>query len=858
MLMKIDARRTALFVLMATALGYHVTRASLSISALVNPAAHPAQPFGLEFPGPVVKSVDEGAAIAGLVAGDRVLTVGGRPLRGYGDLGLALTAAAPAKLLRVEVARGTGPVTLDLPLGEPSAARLAPREVAGVLLLDIVLPLFFLGVGFTVVWFKPEDKPAWLLLLMMLTFSNLASSGPAFERLGPVPGALSAVWLSFFASSWALAMAAFAIAFPEPLPLHQRSPWLKWVLFAPFLATIVVTAGTNLAIYDFSWGLWFLEIGREIGRFALWLTYATVSVFFWTLGIKVGTTKNPDALRRLRILLTGAAVAMTPAGVLATIALVTGSSYGSTAPDAVRLVAVLMMLVFPLTLAYVVIVHKAMGLGVVVRQGLQYALAQRAVRALQIVIGFAVMWGLLDILADPAKRRVDRIRWMALGIIFMVFFQRGARRFKEWIDRRFFREAVDAEHILAELGEHVRSIADRRDLLETVSKKIGEALHVPKVAAFIRGDAGFLPAFATGYGGDALGLDFGNASVLTCCVAALQKPQTVYLDDARSWVRRENIPEADAAKLRELQSEVLIPLRTKTAVEGFLSLGPKTSEAAYSPSDLQLLQSVAHQTALALDNSRLVDQVASEVAKRERMTREIEIAREVQFTLLPQTPPSIAGLDLAGHCRPAAGIGGDYYDFIPLEGERAIGLAIGDIAGKGIPAALLMAGLQAALRGQALVGSRDLARLMRNINKLIFESSPSNRYATFFYGEYRNGDFAYVNAGHNAPVLLRSDGTVERLETGGPVIGLMEIADFVEGSVSIRPGDVLLGYTDGVSECMNPRDEEWGEDKVIDVLRDVRDAAAPDVVARIMKDADAFAAGAKQHDDMTLIFMGVE
>ena len=261
--------------------------------------------------------------------------------------------------------------------------------------------------------------------------------------------------------------------------------------------------------------------------------------------------------------------------------------------------------------------------------------------------------------------------------------------------------------------------------------------------------------------------------------------------------------------------------------------------------------------ALALDNTRLVEQVATEVAKRERLTREIEIAREVQFTLLPQTMPVIPGLDFGGHCRPAAGIGGDYYDFIPLEGERAIGLAIGDIAGKGIPAALLMAGLQAALRGQALAGSRDLPRLMVNINKLIFESSPSNRYATFFYGEYRNGAFTYVNAGHNAPMLLREDGRIERLEVGGSVIGMMDFAAFALGSVPIAPGDVLLGFTDGVSECMNPRDEEWGDDRLAEVLRENRDCPAALLVTRIMTAADAFAAGAKQHDDMTLILMKV-
>ena len=166
-----------------------------------------------------------------------------------------------------------------------------------------------------------------------------------------------------------------------------------------------------------------------------------------------------------------------------------------------------------------------------------------------------------------------------------------------------------------------------------------------------------------------------------------------------------------------------------------------------------------------------------------------------------------------------------------------------------------MAGLQAALRGQALEGGRDLTKLMSNINRLIFESSPSNRYATFFYGEHRGGSLTYVNAGHNAPMLLRADGKVDRLDRGGPVIGLMDIAMFAEGAIDIRPGDLLVGYTDGVSECMNPADEEWGEEQLLDVLRAGRSLSAADLVARIMVEADAFANGAKQHDDMTLIVM---
>ena len=855
--MKLDARRVLLIALIAASAGYHGLRASRTFTELLNPGAFPEAPFHLRFPSPIVDRVSEGAAAEGLAPGDRIVTVGGRPLIGYGDLGLAISAGARTERLRVEVAREQGLLPLDLPMPRPGSTRPGVGQIAGAVILELVLPVFFLATGFVVVWFKPREKSAWLLLFMMETFSNIGTSGPSFEKFGPGLGTACALWLSFFASSWALAMPAFAIAFPEPPPLDRRLPWLKWVLFVPLLAIALITAGINLSYANFEWGARVVALAPALGRPALFLTFAGVSVFFMVLSAKVRAPQNADTRRRLTILLTGASIAVGPAGVIALLAILTGQTFSEAAPDVVKFAAILTMLVFPLTLAYVVIVHKAMGLGVVVRQGLQYALAHRAVRAMQILMGFVVAWGLIDILSDPSSRRVDRVRWMALAVLFMVLFQRGANRFRDWIDRRFFREEVDAEEVLADLGDRVRTLTDRRDLLGTVSRTIGDALHVPHVAAFMRGEDGFVPAFATGFEGGSVNVEFGSASVLTCCVTALQKPQTVYLDDDRSWVRREKIPEAEALKLRDLRSEVLIPLRARNSVEGFLSLGPKASEAAYSPSDLRLLQSVAHQTALALDNARLVDQVAHEVARRERLTREIEIAREVQFTLLPQTPPRIDGLDLAGHCRPAAGIGGDYYDFIPMDEGRTIGLAIGDIAGKGIPAALLMAGLQAALRGQALAGSRDLARLMRNINRLIYESSPSNRYATFFYGELRGSVLAFVNAGHNAPMLLHADGSVERLEAGGPVVGLMEVAAFTEGSVTLRPGDVLLGYTDGVSECMNPRDEEWGEDEVLRVLRAHRDTPADTIVGHVMREADAFAAGAKQHDDMTLLVMKV-
>jgi sigma-B regulation protein RsbU (phosphoserine phosphatase) len=239
----------------------------------------------------------------------------------------------------------------------------------------------------------------------------------------------------------------------------------------------------------------------------------------------------------------------------------------------------------------------------------------------------------------------------------------------------------------------------------------------------------------------------------------------------------------------------------------------------------------------------------------------VEIAREVQERLFPQKLPVIAGLDYAGHCRPALGVGGDYYDFLALP-EGHLGVAIGDVSGKGIAAALMMASLQASLRSEATRAPDNLATAVGNINRLVYEASSSNRYATFFYGQYdpASGQFDYVNAGHNPPMLFHvGDGrdTVTRLEPGGTVIGLLESALYDQGSVLLRAGDVLVAFTDGISEAMNLDDEEWGEDLLLETIRGCRDLSSQEMLDCLFDAASKYAGAAPQHDDMTLVVLRV-
>jgi sigma-B regulation protein RsbU (phosphoserine phosphatase) len=204
-------------------------------------------------------------------------------------------------------------------------------------------------------------------------------------------------------------------------------------------------------------------------------------------------------------------------------------------------------------------------------------------------------------------------------------------------------------------------------------------------------------------------------------------------------------------------------------------------------------------------------------------------------------------------------VGGDYYDFLELPGGR-LGFAIGDVSGKGVGAALMMASLEASLRALSAV-VQDPAALMERVNTLVLQASSANRYATLFYAEYDPGTrgLSYVNAGHNPPLVLRDTAgpcQVLRLEVGGSVVGLFP-QKFHRGAFAHEPGDLVVLFTDGVSESMNLRDEEWGEDKLIELAKACHGLPLPEVMSRILAAAQAFAAGASQHDDMTLVLLRI-
>jgi sigma-B regulation protein RsbU (phosphoserine phosphatase) len=264
------------------------------------------------------------------------------------------------------------------------------------------------------------------------------------------------------------------------------------------------------------------------------------------------------------------------------------------------------------------------------------------------------------------------------------------------------------------------------------------------------------------------------------------------------------------------------------------------------------------------DNANLVETLRSEIAagrdRRRRAhdeKRELDEARRIQRKLLPTTLPQLDGCEIASHWQPASGVGGDCFDAIRFSNTR-VALSIADVVGKGIPAALLMSNLQAAARAFATEAAEP-ADLCQQVNRILCGRIAEGRFISFFYciADMALGTLTYSNAGHYPPALVRADGTVERLQCGGAVLGVFSDGCYEQGQVAIISGDRIVCYTDGVTEAHNDRDEEYGEDRLLAAIVENRGCSAPALQARLAADVAAFTDNTFQ-DDATLIVLAID
>ncbi len=615
--------RIWLGLLMAWVIVYHWTIAGQVIDDLRHGVSKPGLPLTFVFSTQTVSGATADAYDAGLRDGDALARVNGKPFDCMRVFYEAVNSSKPGDYLPTTVRSAKG-TDFGVNIRIPPLATEQPTilEWLGQLVVVIGLPLFCLSLGFGVAFRRPKDVSAWLFLAMMIGFGGLALEFPVAELPNQI---VMLVWWALFASSfglWSTWIILFAVLFPAPTWVDRRLPWVRCIWIIPSL-----TLSTGMTMF---------EVGREISfkrieflrpyvqlvpqkRPDLLLPLGAILFFLLLIGLKSFVGGTPDGRRRLRFLLLGSLISLGPVLAQSARAIRNGSDLLSWAGPIEYFATLVPLLLFPVTLAYVILVRRAMDVRCTIRYGIRYTLAQQGLGNLQMIVTAGVIGVIAFLSAKRDMSVTNRIEVIIAGFLFIVLLRPTAQWLARRIDRVFFRRGLRAEQGLSELALSLRTLMDEPLLIESVSQKIAAALNIERIAFLLNVRGEFEPAYAMGYPNEppsSLSESHGVARHLKIA----QKASPIYIDDEKNWIH--TIHPAEQESLRNERTEVVLPVAVKRNLLGILMLGSRRAEAPYTRSDLQLLDLVATHAGFALENSRLAAQRALDMADREnsRMT----------------------------------------------------------------------------------------------------------------------------------------------------------------------------------------------------------------------------------------------
>ncbi len=785
------------------------------------------------------------AAQAGLRVGDRILTVNGYPQHVLTVApAIARGKAGEVVTLRVQRPGVAEPFTLPMTLG--AAPPRAQPSVAQWLAIQVIgyYPLPFLVVGLLVLFLRVEDKNAWLLAIM---FAGFIAAAPVAFLEGVLSPPLRRFILSYMILLYGMAPAVFCFffgTFPTSSPIDTKFPWLKWLLLGTGIVCSVPPAAIALVTGS---SLTSVRLVQEIGErrfFALSAAYLYGGFGLGLVSLIWNSVQapTPNDRRKTRVMVWGTVAGLGPILLVSTFSFIQHKVYYAY-PFWVVVLPIIALGILPVSFAYAVVKYRVLEIPVLLRRSARYFMVQRGFLLLILLAGIAATFLLARALSQyfPERGHVGVPAGAALGIILVWGGTQMQSQVTRRLDRAFFRSAYDSRQILMDLAAKTRSASNRAQLAELLRHEIDEALHPLTLAIYFRERSGEFVAS-------------GEVPDETRALPANLPVLEHMRERGQTWEIVPTLGEAPSlSMLQPLRPECLVPMLGRDGqLLGLAVLGPRLSEEPYSGEDKRLLDSVANQAGVALENIDLAENMAERLEADRRVHQEMDIARQVQSKLLPQKAPLLKTIDYAGACIQARAVGGDYYDFLDL-GEGRVGFVLADVAGKGISAALLMANLQAHLRSQSAIVNHHFAEMLERVNRIFFESTESNNYATLFIAVYEDDSrvLRYINCGHNPPVILHGD-KVQRLFATATVLGLFDDWRCEVEQTHLLPGDILAICTDGVFEAADPWGNEFGEDGLLNALRTGGERNAQELVESVVEKVKQFAPG-EQADDLTLI-----
>ena len=781
---------------------------------------------------------------AGIQVGDKILAFDGEPIQDSQTQSKVWMRHRPGDSVRLTVQRPGRPGRIEL-TGVFRRSSQALEGPAGVYAREFrnSLPVAFVIVGLTLLFLRPADRNLWLQALF---FAGLISASAFPAGFGVVPGflqpllvAYQGLFLGLFGGSFYFLCAVF----PTQSPIDRRLPWLKWV---SIVLGLIIAGETNGPGISRPWPVFSKLLGLKAAD-QLWFhcTIAFLALGLVSLASNYFYAAEPESRRKIRVIFWGAVFGLGPALVNATAT----QLWGLAAPDWLATAIDAALLLVPAAFAYAIFKQRVLEIPVLLQRSARYLLVQRGfIFLLSIVsIGLTLAFALsFEHVFQPAFE-VSQPSGIAMGAVFGTALLWGGSQIHKGvsgkIDRAFFRHAYDARLILEDLVEKTRTAANHAELASLLESHILQALRPSSLVIYLKAPKGSL-AIASGAAPPELRM-LSPESKFLIELARRGQPWDCppdYTDDS-----------LQGSRLAPLHPDCLVPMLERgEALAGVLVLGRRLSEEPYSSEDKRLLAAVASQAGSALENMRLASEIAERTEAERRAAREMEIAKEVQGRLLPQAPPRLPTLECAARCLQARSVGGDYYDFLEL-GEGHVGFVLADVSGKGVHAALLMATLQAHLRSQSGISPLDPVSLLRNVNRLLWKATSAQHYATLFFGLYDDASrrLTYVNCGHNPPIRMRPDGSIDRLKATATVVGLFEKWECASSEIDLAPGDLLAIFSDGVTEAMRG-EEEYGEQRLIVMLQSSAGLPVDHVVTAIFDSVQEFSAG-NQSDDLTLL-----
>ena len=781
---------------------------------------------GLEMRNLLVQTVrTDGPNAGSILPGDEILAINGERLRNYAHYQYLVASNRSFAAQDFELRRDH--VVLHESVHYTKAPRAVLLDRAGLLLLALA----FLAVGLWVYLRRPDTLGALFatntsILAYFLT-DRPASASPLLQLAGEIAG--DAFVLVFPAT-----LLHFFLRFPDRGQREgNRAPWRTAQIYVPAMLLIALSA--FLAVRRFSQAPPY-ETAETVLLTASAVYFAVYVVASLTVFIRAYRRSPRAQKQKLRVVIASTLVGLTP---FAATTLYASVQNGAGSRGAV--VAELCLGLVPLGFGYAILKHGAIELNTVVRKSLFYALLTGLLVAGYYVVVHTV-GGFLS-----RELGLSEFAWMPAAVLVLaIVFAPMRTRLQQVVDRLFYRAEFVYKQEVIDFGRRASRATTPEEVLDHFLERCESLLHPSFAAVYVRGGDRTLSLVRSTGDTPALAREFNPECFLGRYFKRYRTPLLAEFLD-RSW-ERPHLDAASRAVLNIPSLSVCVPIAAPDRMLGLALLGQKRSGLVYGRADSELLETFAEQLALVIENTELV----KSMVEKERLKSEVMLAREVQRALLPSSPPRHQGVELHGQMVSSTEVGGDYYDYFALDDERIV-IAIGDVSGKGIPAAMLMASLQAVFKNRALKGGLAPAALNQELNDYLIDHAKPGQFATFFCGvlDLARSTLTFSNAGQ-CPALLSTRGFIDRLGNGGMVLGASRLHRFDEGTVAFRPGDMLFLYTDGVTEQTDAGGQEFGEERLVQFIRSNRNLPPGELQNALLSTITSFGAG-RRDDDLTSV-----